>query len=158
MLILKSLEAILAREEPVSSRAPFADIRVQVALARTLLDEVERQVPSSTLAQAVTEQFIEEFAQLGCRILEAATELASGLDGRPNVAPTNAEASAGDREGLRLEVHRLADARVRKVIKGRASTVARTPPRARSTTRSQRTTYSAPSSEPRCPLWARKLV
>jgi hypothetical protein len=36
---------------------------------------VERLAPSSTLDEGLTEQVIEELARLGCRSLEAASEL-----------------------------------------------------------------------------------
>ncbi|WP_394836460.1 hypothetical protein LVJ94_06090 [Pendulispora rubella] len=78
-----------------ASGPPFADIRVHVAIARTLLDEVERQIPPSAQTRIATEQFVEELARLGCRILEAATELARKLDGPSETS--QAEGTGGAR-------------------------------------------------------------
>jgi hypothetical protein len=60
-------------QSPASSA--LGALRSQAAYLRALLDEVERLAPSSTLDEGLTEQVIEELARLGCRSLEAASEL-----------------------------------------------------------------------------------
>jgi hypothetical protein len=50
-------------------------VRTQVAIARALLDELER-VTSPSEIPATAEQTIEQLARLGCRIFDAAARLA----------------------------------------------------------------------------------
>ena len=54
----------------------LSSVRRQIALARTLFDELEDIVPSSRLVSPPSGQMIEELTRLGCRILEAAAVLA----------------------------------------------------------------------------------
>ena len=50
-------------------------LRSQAALLRALLDEVERLAPASSCDEGFSEQIVEELTRLGCRSLEAASEL-----------------------------------------------------------------------------------
>jgi hypothetical protein len=52
----------------------LARLRSQVAVVRTLVDEVERLAHPAD-ADALGEQLTEETARLGCRLLEAAASL-----------------------------------------------------------------------------------
>jgi hypothetical protein len=73
------------RSGPVSSSTAALSLRAlrsQAAFVRSLLDEVERLAPSSSVGEALSEQIVEELAQLGSRSLQAAAEL------RQLVAPT----------------------------------------------------------------------
>ncbi|WP_394846059.1 hypothetical protein LZC95_01180 [Pendulispora brunnea] len=57
-------------------------VRIQAAMVRTLLDEVERLVPPSGLQglqRAATRQLPEELARLGARLVDLAAEMANGL-------------------------------------------------------------------------------
>jgi hypothetical protein len=56
------------------SDVSFREIRLQASVVRVLLDEVEA-VDEPELGDAPREQFIEELARLGCRILETASAL-----------------------------------------------------------------------------------
>jgi hypothetical protein len=55
-------------------------LRRQIAVARTLLDELEESVPSSPASIATSEQFVEELKRLGTRVLDAAASLAEHQD------------------------------------------------------------------------------
>ena len=50
-------------------------LRSQAAFLRTLLDDVERLAPASGEGEGFSEQIVEELTRLGCRSLEAASEL-----------------------------------------------------------------------------------
>ena len=50
-------------------------VRSQAAFLRSLLDDVERLAPMSPVHENFGDQIIEELARLGCRSLEAASEL-----------------------------------------------------------------------------------
>ena len=54
----------------------LASVRGQAAFVRSLLDEVERLVPSGGPCPMST-QLAEELARLGCRILEVASALSA---------------------------------------------------------------------------------
>ena len=54
-------------------------LRHQIAVTRTLLDELEGTVPSSLMG--TSEQLIEELIRLGARVLDAAAVLAEHHDG-----------------------------------------------------------------------------
>ncbi|WP_394835516.1 hypothetical protein LVJ94_01140 [Pendulispora rubella] len=57
-----------------------AEVRIQIAVLRTLLDEVEQLVPPSGMQgsqRAASRQLAEELARLGCRMIELATEMAT---------------------------------------------------------------------------------
>jgi hypothetical protein len=58
---------------PVSSS--LRALRSQAAFVRSLLDEVERLAPSSARGEALSEQIVDEIAELGSRSLQAAAEL-----------------------------------------------------------------------------------
>ena len=49
------------------------DVHVQMAVIRSLLDEIER-IESAT-RETLSEQMIEELARLGCRVLELASAM-----------------------------------------------------------------------------------
>jgi hypothetical protein len=54
-----------------------ASLRQQIAVVRTLLDELDESVPSSgNLPQAPDAQVIDELIRLGCRVLDSAALLA----------------------------------------------------------------------------------
>jgi hypothetical protein len=55
-------------------------LRRQIAVARTLLDELEDSVPSSPSLIATSAQVIEELKRLGTRVLDAAAVLAEHQD------------------------------------------------------------------------------
>jgi uncharacterized protein YicC (UPF0701 family) len=55
-------------------------LRRQIAVARTLLDELEESVPSSRALLATNAQVVEELKRLGTRVLDAAAVLAENQD------------------------------------------------------------------------------
>jgi hypothetical protein len=55
-------------------------LRRQIAVARTLLDELEDSVPSSQALLATNAQVVEELKRLGTRVLDAAAVLAENQD------------------------------------------------------------------------------
>jgi hypothetical protein len=55
-------------------------LRPQIAVARTLLDELEDSVPSSPSSIAASAQVIEELKRLGTWVLDAAAVLAEHQD------------------------------------------------------------------------------
>ncbi len=63
------------RSIPAPSKVALQALRRQAAYLRALLDEVERAAPASPHEENFSEQVIEELARLGCRSLEAASEL-----------------------------------------------------------------------------------
>jgi hypothetical protein len=63
---------------PPSSSSSFGAVRGQVALARALLDELERATSPDDV-QAIGEQTTAELARLGCRVLEIAAALATTM-------------------------------------------------------------------------------
>lgn len=77
----------------------FHDLRMQAAVIRALLDEIDRRLTSPTSCELIAEQIVEELTRLGCRTLETASVLArsaappSGVrlraddDGEPLRAP-----------------------------------------------------------------------
>jgi hypothetical protein len=72
-----------------SPQDDFAPLRTHVALARSLLDELERIVPEPTTTRrasasiAVSDQLAEELGRMGCRLLECAASLAQVRVQRP---------------------------------------------------------------------------
>jgi hypothetical protein len=56
-------------------------LRHQIAVARTLLDELEDSVPSSFSLRARSAQVIEELRRLGTQVFDAASVLAEHQDG-----------------------------------------------------------------------------
>ncbi|HWL89540.1 MAG TPA: hypothetical protein VNO21_27235 [Polyangiaceae bacterium] len=85
----------------------IAAVRIQIALVRTLLDEVERLVPPpglppsalppSPFQRAASDQLADELARLGYRLLDVARELAIEKEGAAahNVAEATNSAGAG---------------------------------------------------------------
>jgi hypothetical protein len=78
-----------AAEEMADARAHLRTIglvrclpslRQQIAVARTLLDELEDSVPSSQALLATNAQVVEELKRLGTRVLDAAAVLAENQD------------------------------------------------------------------------------
>lgn len=66
----------LASIKPSPANTALRALRSQAAFLRALLDEVERLAPASSGDEGFSEQIVEELARLGCRSLEAASELA----------------------------------------------------------------------------------
>lgn len=72
----------LARTTPptstvrVNEARALGAVRSEAAFVRSLLDEVERLVPSGE-SNAISAQLIEELGRLGCRCLEVAQALAA---------------------------------------------------------------------------------
>lgn len=60
---------------------PLATIRNEVAIVRTLADEVERLLPSAS-SRMTTDQLAEEVARLACQLLEAASTLRAAAEAR----------------------------------------------------------------------------
>jgi len=54
----------------------ISEVRLQAALVRTLLDEVERLVPASSLDEIPSEQLAEEITRLGHHLLDVAAAIA----------------------------------------------------------------------------------
>jgi hypothetical protein len=55
-------------------------LRRQIAVARTLLDELEDRIPSSSALRATSAHVVEELRRLGTRVLDAAAVLAEHED------------------------------------------------------------------------------
>lgn len=70
----------LASVKPSPASAALGELRSQAAFLRALLDEVERLAPASSSEQGLSEQVVEELTRLGCRSLEAASELTRVVD------------------------------------------------------------------------------
>jgi hypothetical protein len=70
----------LASIEPSPASAALEALRSQAAFLRALLDEVERLAPASSGEEGFSEQVVEELVRLGCRSLEAASELTRVVD------------------------------------------------------------------------------
>jgi hypothetical protein len=68
---------------PSSSSSNRSAVRSQVALARTLLDELERATSPRDI-QELGEQATAELARLGCRVVEIAATLAR-VTGEPGI-------------------------------------------------------------------------
>jgi hypothetical protein len=79
-----SRSAEIADARAVLHTTPLArcvpSLRRQIAVARTLLDELEESVPSSPSSIAASAQVIEELKRLGTRVLDAAAVLAEHQD------------------------------------------------------------------------------
>lgn len=66
-----AMTSATARQQPLGA----STLRRHAALARALLEELDRTVPSSGAdfrTDALDEQLVEELTRLGCRILECA--------------------------------------------------------------------------------------
>ena len=55
------------------------EVKAQVAVIRTLLDEVERFVHMTQMAHSLGEQLVQEMDRLGCLLLGAASSVARAL-------------------------------------------------------------------------------
>lgn len=69
----------LPTDEMSAMRSPphgWGSLRQQIAITRTLLDELEDSVPSSRLPEKPSVQIVEELIRLGCGVLDAAAVLA----------------------------------------------------------------------------------
>ncbi len=83
-----------------AARRDFGGLRREVALARALLDEVERLAPAGCEA-AIDAQTIEELTRVGCRLIETAAALAEGSEAR---GPGLARAAEGRQIDLDFEL------------------------------------------------------
>jgi hypothetical protein len=73
----------------LASELRLAHLRSQVAVVRTIADQVE-QLARARDAESLRTQLVEEMARLGCRLLEAAaafTEVPHGEDSAVFVRP-----------------------------------------------------------------------
>jgi hypothetical protein len=61
-------------DDQLTAELRLARLRAQVAVVRTIVDQVEFLV-SPHHVHGLSEQLIEEMARLGCRLFEAAAEL-----------------------------------------------------------------------------------
>jgi hypothetical protein len=62
-------------------------IRIQAALVRTLLDELERLVPDSEALRPTQAQIADELARLGTRMVGAAADMACREDAVEEIPP-----------------------------------------------------------------------
>lgn len=84
-------------DEPISRRVEVDDVRrvrEQMALVRSLIDELERTLPRSGMSVSPRAQLIEELARLGCRALETAARMSPPDDDRPGASEADSEATA----------------------------------------------------------------
>ena len=63
-------------ERHLDHELAFARARRQVAVVRTLLDELERMARPSERANDLLAQLVEELAKVGCQVFEATASLA----------------------------------------------------------------------------------
>lgn len=83
-------------DDPSLARAHgLTAIRDQVAVVRTLTDELERVVPSSWAEHPISEQLIEEMTCLGHRILEIASALAGAAERQSSLVPPHCDEGGG---------------------------------------------------------------
>jgi hypothetical protein len=81
---LPSVRAPSTDDEHVpADEPPVLTTRRQIAIVRTLADELERCLDRGRAALALREQLVEELTRLGCRSLEAAADLAKRLGPDP---------------------------------------------------------------------------
>jgi hypothetical protein len=66
-------------EQHLASDLPIRTVRYQMAVVRTLVDDLERV--TATRAPPLDGQLVEALATLACRVIEAAAELAAVVDG-----------------------------------------------------------------------------
>ncbi|WP_394820967.1 hypothetical protein [Pendulispora albinea] len=70
-------------DDPARSVArQITEARIQTALVRTLLDEVERLLPSTGVEHVPSDQLAEELARLSQRLLDVAAGIVSSADAR----------------------------------------------------------------------------
>lgn len=92
---LPSLRALqTSDDERLREDLTLLAVREQVAIVRAFTDELER-LTSRKRMRGLCEQFVEELARLGCRILETAAEV-SRTTGPPT--PTGGRPTRQDRE------------------------------------------------------------
>lgn len=79
---LPTIEALTSNDDALLiAELRLSEVRERVALARSLLEQVDRLVPVSETEQAsspgqgLAEHVAEQLARLGCQIVEVATEL-----------------------------------------------------------------------------------
>lgn len=72
----------IASIEPSPASRALGALRSQAAFLRSLLDELERVAPASRAAESLGDQVVEELSRLGCRSLEAASELSRVVGAR----------------------------------------------------------------------------
>lgn len=92
---LPSIEALTSSDDDrLIAELRICEVRDQVAVARALLDEVDRIVPVSADGRVPPPgQVAEELARLGCKIVEIASALTRG-DERAPVGRSELGASA----------------------------------------------------------------
>ena len=73
---LPSLRALRAGDERLlAEELRLVATRQQIAVVRTLADELERSLERGSPARALQEQLVQELARLGCRSLETAAAI-----------------------------------------------------------------------------------
>jgi hypothetical protein len=73
---LPSIAALQSNsDEQLAGELRVAELREQLAVVRTLADQIE-QLSRPIDTESLYEQLVEEMARLGCRVLEAAAALA----------------------------------------------------------------------------------
>ena len=79
---LPTIEALTSNDDTLLiAELRLSEVRERVALARSLLEQVDRLVPlseteqESSAGQGLAEHVAEHLARLGCQIVEVATEL-----------------------------------------------------------------------------------
>lgn len=76
---LPSLRALRAGDERLlAEKLRVVATKQQIAVVRTLADELERCLGRGGAALAVQGQLVEELARLGCRSIETAAAMAEG--------------------------------------------------------------------------------
>lgn len=73
---MRGRTGIVSVDDESNLRSQISELRLQTALARTLLDEVERLAPAAGLRHAPSAQLAEELTRLGDRLLEVGLWLA----------------------------------------------------------------------------------
>jgi hypothetical protein len=93
---LPSIEALTScDDERLTRELRLSEVREQVALARSLIDEVDRLVPPAELLAHVSAQddeaVAEELARLGCRIVELASAFTRARRAAPKASRSGPE-------------------------------------------------------------------
>ncbi len=77
---LPSLRALTSsNDDLLSNELKLVSTRRQIAVVRTIADELERCLRDGRDVHTLREQFIEELAKLGCRSLEMAADIAGSI-------------------------------------------------------------------------------
>jgi hypothetical protein len=74
-----------AQESVLSDDLRATHIRAQVAVVRALVDQLDYLPSLNRSAEGIRAQLLEEFARLGCSILEAAADLSRTVEPTPPV-------------------------------------------------------------------------